>query len=185
MNQMLGKSQDFKKVAECQHRNGQKLYYGLVKLNGKPIGRSIETADLAIARRRLGEFRAKAERLEGEDNRDIRFEELADERLVSIKSGLKPKPYDRRRVAPVGLMPFFRGMAVKGIGFAEIEAWKRKRGAPVSRHQELSRHLRCHRRRHERAAEIVGNRANSALVLAGDAGTLPKLGQDDDRNAFG
>ena len=185
MNQMLGKSQDFKKVAECHNQNGKKLNYGLVKLNGKPIRHSLKTADLATAKRRLVEFCAKAHRLEGEDNRNIRFEELADERLVSIKSGLKPKPYDRRRVALVGLMPFFRGMAVKAIGFAEIDAWKRKRVATVSRHQELGRHLRCHRRRHERAAEIVGNRANSALVVVGDAGPLPKLWRDDDRNVIG
>lgn len=139
-----------------------------------------KTADLATAGRRLVAFRAKAGRLEGEKDRDIRFEELADERLASIKSGLKPKPYDRRRGALVGLMPFFPGMVVKATGYAEIDAWKRKRGATVSLHQEIGRHLRCHRHRLEHAAEIVGNRANSALVVVGDAGTLPKLWRDDD-----
>ena len=132
MNQMLGKSQEFKKAAECLYRNGNKVYYARVKVNGKQIRRSLNTTDLAIAKRRLGEFRAKAERLEGEENRNIRFEELADGWLASIKSGLKPKSYDRRRVALVGLTPFFRGTAVKAIGFAEIDAWKRKRGATVS-----------------------------------------------------
>ncbi len=132
MNQMLGKSQEFKKAAECLYRNGNKVYYARVKVNGKQIRRSLNTTDLAIAKRRLGEFRVKAERLEGEENRNIRFEELAEEWLASIKSGLKPKSYDRRRVALVGLTPFFRGMSVKAIGFAEIDAWKRKRGATVS-----------------------------------------------------
>jgi integrase len=132
MNQMPQKSQEFNKVAECLYRNGNRLYYALVKVNGKQIRRSLKTTDLAIAKRRLVEFRAKAERLEGEENRNIRFEELAEEWLASIKSGLKPKSYDRRRVALVGLTPFFRGMAVKSISFAEIDAWKRKRGATVS-----------------------------------------------------
>jgi len=129
---MPKKSQEFNKVAECLYRNGNRLYYALVKVNGKQIRRSLKTTDLAIAKRRLVEFRAKAERLEGEENRNIRFEELANEWLASIKSGLKPKSYDRRRVALVGLTPFFRGMSVKAIGFAEIDAWKRKRGATVS-----------------------------------------------------
>ena len=80
MNQMPKKSQEFNKVAECLYRNGNRLYYALVKVNGKQIRRSLKTTDLAIAKRRLGEFRAKAERLEGEENRNIRFEELADDR---------------------------------------------------------------------------------------------------------
>ena len=116
---MPKESQEFNKVAECLYRNGNRLYYAIVKVNGKQIGRSLKTNDLAIAKRRLVEFSAKAERLEGGENRNIRFEELADEWLASVKSGLKPKP-------------FFRGMAVKSIGFAEIDAWKRKRGATVS-----------------------------------------------------
>jgi len=132
MSQTPKKSQVFTKVAECLYRNGNRIYYALVKVNGKQIRRSLKTNDLAIAKRRLVEFRGKAERLEGQENRNIRFEELADEWLASIKSALKPKSYDRRRVALVGLTPFFRGMPMKAIGFAEIDAWKRKRGAAVS-----------------------------------------------------
>ena len=101
------------KGAECLYRNGNRLYYAFVKVNGKQIRRSLKTNDLAIAKRRLVEFRAKAKRLEGDENRNIRFEELAEEWLASVKSGLKPKSYDRRRVALIGLPPFFRGMAVK------------------------------------------------------------------------
>ena len=44
-----------------------------------------------MAKRRLVEFRTKAELLESDENRNIRFEELAAEWLASIKSGLKPK----------------------------------------------------------------------------------------------
>ena len=51
MNQMPKKSQEFNKVAECLYRNGNRLYYGLVKVNGKQIRRSLKTNDLAIAKR--------------------------------------------------------------------------------------------------------------------------------------
>ncbi len=132
MDQTPKKSRVFNKVAEYLYRNGNKLYYALAKVNGKQIRRSLKTTDLAIAKRRLVEFRTKAERLEGDENRNIRFEELSSEWLASIKPGLKPKSYDRRRVALVVLTPFFRGMAVKSIVFAEIDAWKRKRGAGIS-----------------------------------------------------
>ena len=54
MNQMLGKSQEFKKAAECLYRNGNKVYYARVKVNGKQIRRSLNTTDLAIAKRCWG-----------------------------------------------------------------------------------------------------------------------------------
>jgi len=85
-----------------------------------------------MAKRRLGELRAKTERMHGKGNRNIRFEELTGSWLESIKSDLKPKSYDRRRVAIVGLTPFFKGMPVKAIGFSEIDRWKQKRGASIS-----------------------------------------------------
>ena len=49
------------------------------------------TTDFAIAKRRLVEFRAKAGRLEGHENRHIRFEELAKEWLASVQSDPQPK----------------------------------------------------------------------------------------------
>ena len=132
MYQPPNKSQELKRVGECLYRNGNKVYYALIRVNGKQVRRALKTTDLGITKRRLAEFRAKAECLEGDENRHIRFEDLADLWLASIKSGLKPKSYDRRRVAVVGLNPFFRGMAVKSIGFAEVDEWKRIRGAKVS-----------------------------------------------------
>ena len=116
MSQMPKKSQEFNQVAECLYRNGNRLYYAVVKVNGKQIRRSLKTNDLAIARRRLVEFRAKADRLEGGENRNIHFVDLADEWLASIKSGLKPKSYDRRRVALIGLTARGRHHSGKVMG---------------------------------------------------------------------
>ncbi len=132
MNETPQKSQELKKVAECLYRNGNKTYFALLKVSGKQIKRSLKTDDMAIAKRRLAELRAKAQRLHGTENKNIRFEELAENWMESIKPSLKPKSYDRRRVAIVGLLPFFKGMPVKAIGFAEIDEWKRKRGASIS-----------------------------------------------------
>jgi integrase len=130
---MVGqKSQHLKRVGECLYRNGRKTYFALVKVSGKQIKRSLKTNDLAIAKRRLSELRGKAERLHGKENRNIRFQELSGNWLESIKPGLKPKSWDRRGVAIVGLTPFFKGMAVKSIGFKEIDEWRRRRGAKIS-----------------------------------------------------
>jgi integrase len=126
------KSQELKKVGECLYRNGNKVYFALLKVSGKQIKRSLKTDDLAIAKRRLAELREKAQRLHGTENRNIRFEELAENWLESIRGGLKPKSYDRRRVAIVGLTPYFEGKPVKSLGYAEIDEWKRKRGAGIS-----------------------------------------------------
>lgn len=62
MSQMPKKSQEFNKVAECLCRNGNKLYYALVKVNGKQIRRSLQTNELTIAKRRLGPRKRKLPR---------------------------------------------------------------------------------------------------------------------------
>src|SRR5438093_9727665 len=97
------KSQQLKRVGECLYRNGNKIYFALIKVSGKQIKRSLKTDDLTIAKRRLTELRGKAERLHGKENRNIRFEELAENWLESIKPSLKPKSHARRRVALIGL----------------------------------------------------------------------------------
>ena len=129
---MSQKPQKLKKVAECLYRNGNQTYFALIKVGGKQIKRSLKTDDQVLAKRRLSELRKKAERLHGGDNSNIRFEELAKSWMESIKPSLKPKSHDRRRVAVVGLTPFFKGLPVKSIGFGEIDAWNRKRGSKIS-----------------------------------------------------
>ena len=49
------------KVAECLYRNTHGTYFALLKVRGMQIKRSLKTGDFALARRRLAEFRAKAE----------------------------------------------------------------------------------------------------------------------------
>jgi integrase len=126
------KSQALKRVGECLYRNGHGTYFALIKVGGKQIKRSLKTSDLSVAKRRLGEFRGRAARLHGKEKRNILFDELASAWLTSIKPGLKAKSWDRRRVAVVGLTPFFKGMPVRCIGFEEIDEWRQRRGSKLS-----------------------------------------------------
>jgi integrase len=129
---VVQKSQILNRVGECLYRNGHKTYFALIKVSGKQIKRSLKTDDLAMAKRCLKEFRAKADRLHGKENRNVRFEELAEVWLQSIKPALKPKSWDRRRVAVAGLTRFLKGMPVKSIGYQEIDEWRRRRGSTLS-----------------------------------------------------
>lgn len=126
------KSQELSKVGECLYRTEKKMYFAILKVRSKQIKRSLKTVDLAIAKRRLSELRSKAQRMHGKENRNIRFEELAAQWLESIKSSLKPMSLSRRNVAIVGLAKSFDGIPVRAIGFAEIDGWKRGRGAALS-----------------------------------------------------
>lgn len=126
------KSQEFKRVGECLYRNQNKTYFALIKVAGKQIRRSLKTDDLALAKRRLVELRSKAERLNGTGNPNVRFDEFADGWLESIKSDMKPKSWDRRRVALVGLRPFFKGVPIKSVAYAQIDEWRRGRGGKLS-----------------------------------------------------
>jgi integrase len=126
------KSQKLHRVAECLYRNSNGRYFALVKVKGKQIKKSLDTSDRQLANRRLAELREKAQRLHGTKNRNIRFEELAEMWLESIKSGLKPASHARRKVAIKGAESFFRGMQIRSIGYTHIEEWKKNRGATVS-----------------------------------------------------
>jgi integrase len=129
---MANKSQEFKRVGECLYRNQIKTYFALIKVAGKQIKRSLKTDDLPLAKRRLAELRAKTNRLHGSGSRNVRFEEFADNWLESIKSDMKPKSWDRRRVALVGLRPFFKGALMKSVGYSQIDEWRRRRGCNLS-----------------------------------------------------
>ncbi len=71
------------------YRNHRGLYFALVKVGGKQIKRSLRTNDRQMANRLLAKFREKAERLDGSSQRDVRFDELSDQWLASIRSGIK------------------------------------------------------------------------------------------------
>ncbi len=126
------KSQVLQRVGECLYRNANRTYFALIKVRGKQIKKSLKTEDLVIAKRRLSDLRGKADRLIGNDSRNLRFEEVADQWLASVSPALKPKSYDRRRVAVVGLTPFFKGIPIRSIHHATIDEWRKKRGASIS-----------------------------------------------------
>src|SRR3954447_12723121 len=82
------------KVAECLYRNGHGTYFALLKVRGKQIKRSLKTEDAALARRRLAEFRTKAQGLSGEET-GMTFDHLAERWLAFIKPDLRPGSYRR------------------------------------------------------------------------------------------
>ncbi len=129
---MANKSQELKRVGECLYRTGNNAYFAIIKVSGKQIKRSLKTDDVKLAKRRLAELRAKTGRLHGRGKGNVRFEEFADTWLESIKSGMKPKSWDRRRVALVGLRPFFKGVLMKSVEYSQIDEWRRKRGGNLS-----------------------------------------------------
>jgi integrase len=71
-------SPSFEKVGECLYRNPSSgTYFARVKLRGKEIKQSLETKNLATARRKLKDFKVKLERTDPAAGR-ITLKELAD-----------------------------------------------------------------------------------------------------------
>ncbi|MDZ4743990.1 MAG: tyrosine-type recombinase/integrase [Verrucomicrobiota bacterium] len=124
-------SQELTRVAECLYRNGNGNYYAIVKASGKQIKRSLRTEDEKLAKRRLAEFRAKAERLTG-DLKGLLFEELAKRWLELIKNNLKPSSYQRRCGIVKQVERFFKGRPVRSINQSDVEKWQIKRAEELS-----------------------------------------------------
>jgi integrase len=122
----------FERVAECLYRNHRGVYFALVKVSRKQIKRSLQTKDRQLANRLLARFREKAERLDGSSHRDVRFNELGDQWLESIRSGLKPSSYQRRVSSLNQMKSFFKGEMIRGISADQIDRWKSSRGNEVS-----------------------------------------------------
>lgn len=123
-------SQDLHYVSECLYRAGHGVYYVLVKVRGKQIKRSLKTTDLGLAKRRLSDFRKKAEGLNGKE-KSITFDILSERWLKLIEPQLKPNSYLRRRSCVHRATPFFKGLPVRNIGNKEIEEWRINRSRKV------------------------------------------------------
>lgn len=124
-------SKDLKRVGECLYRSGNGTYYALVKVLGKQIKRSLRTTDERLARRRLVEFRMKAERLTGNE-KSLLFEDLAKRWLQNMEGQLKPSSLRRRQVCINQIMPFLKSKLVRSIGQADIEKWQIARTRKIS-----------------------------------------------------
>ena len=122
----------FERVAECLYRNHRGMYFALVKVSGKQIKRSLRTKDRATANRLLGDFRTKAERLQGNTQRDLHFEELCNLWMDSIKSDVKPSSYQRRVSSINQTRPYFKKEMVRSISADNIDRWKSARSKSVS-----------------------------------------------------
>lgn len=125
------KSQELNRVGECLYRNGIGAYFALVKVRGKQIKRSLRTNEGPTAKRRLAEFRQRADRMHGCEMRDVRFVELAEMWMDNIKGALKKKSFERRQAALAGLSPYYN-CSMRAIGHAEIETWSKRRGSKIS-----------------------------------------------------
>ena len=74
----MSASPSFEKVGECLYRNPSSgTYFARVKLRGKEIKQTLETKNLATARRKLKDFKRDLERLD-RDAGQITLKELAD-----------------------------------------------------------------------------------------------------------
>ncbi|MEI6562331.1 MAG: hypothetical protein WCO68_09660 [Verrucomicrobiota bacterium] len=98
-------SKDLQKVGECLYRNSHGTFFAWFSIHGKQIKRSLKTMDKTLARRRLAELREKGNRLHGNEQRNIQFEELVAYWLESIRSDVKESTYRRRIVCLNQLAP--------------------------------------------------------------------------------
>ena len=68
----------FEKAGECLYRNPSSgTYFARVKHRGKEVRRTLDTKNLAVARRKLKDFKRDIERLDPEVER-ITLKDLAD-----------------------------------------------------------------------------------------------------------
>jgi len=166
----MAPSQNLKKVAECLYRNGHGTYFAIVKVDGKQIKQSLKTDDHELAKRRLSEFRTKAKGL-AVGARSMTFEQLTEKWLAFKKPELKPRSYERLEGLFRMATPYFKGLAVRSIGQAQIENWK------IHRSKELSaRSFNYERDTIRQLFEYA--RLNQRIILENPADTVKRRKMD-------
>lgn len=94
------KASDWKKVGPCLYRYKNGTYYALLKHRGKQIRRSLDTDDLALARRKLPELRRDLDVTDPDLAR--RTLESHQEKFLETLSGAKSTVYNIRHA--IGLL---------------------------------------------------------------------------------
>ena len=129
----------FHKVAKNLYRlESSGKYYALFKRAGKQIRKSLNTTDLTLARRRLGELGKKVARLNTINGaRKITFADLAKRWLDNQRAHLKEKTTASLASSLNGLLPYFghvpiRNVPIRNVGSEHCEAWLTGRGKGIA-----------------------------------------------------
>jgi len=93
----------FQKVGECLYRYSNGVYYGRIRVDGKEIRRSLRTADKALAKRKLSDFKNEQRQTDRSRGR-MTLTELCKQYLLTVRYQ-KPKTVERKtaiiaRIAP-------------------------------------------------------------------------------------
>src|SRR6266480_3881527 len=85
----------FEKVGECLYRySSNGVYYGRIRVDGKEIKRSLETADSALAKRNLAAFREEQRQIDRSQSK-LTLDALCDRYLKTVQHQ-KPKTVERK-----------------------------------------------------------------------------------------
>jgi integrase len=116
--------QVLQRVGHCLYRSDKtRVYYAILKRNGKQIKRSLKTTDQALAKRRLSDLKDKAQRLNQTEGGKVAFEELGTRWLAVLGASLKPSSHLRQVVVLKALNQFFGKMLVRSVTKSHIEKW--------------------------------------------------------------
>ena len=85
----------FEKVGECLYRySSNGVYYGRIRVDGKEIKRSLETADPALAKRKLAAFREEQRQIDRSQGK-LTLDALCDRYLKTVQHQ-RPKTVERK-----------------------------------------------------------------------------------------
>jgi integrase len=118
------KKSDWKKIGPCLYRYKSGAYYALIKRNGKQIRRSLNTSDLALARRALKTFIEDSEAITDPDLGKATIETFAPKFFATLSGA--PATIYKHRLAVRCMIENWPADAPRGmakIRRGDCEAW--------------------------------------------------------------
>jgi Phage integrase, N-terminal SAM-like domain len=134
-----------KRVGENLFRSPCGTYFGILKIDGHQVRKSLQTGDRDTAKVRLEEFRLQSRRpqpaaVKSRGLSNSTFEALANRWFNANRMEVKPSGWERRRYAVKSLVKFFKQKMVNRITKLDVENWaigKSKFVSPATFNKEL------------------------------------------------
>jgi integrase len=133
----------FEKVGECLYRySSNGVYYGRIRIDGKEIKRSLETADRELAKRKLARFKEEQRQIDRSQGK-FTLEELCDRYLKTIQHQ-KPKTVKRKECIVARITrnwPTGKLTQLGKIKPSDVDLWLSLIGRTANRFGSASRNL--------------------------------------------
>jgi integrase len=168
-------NQRLNRAGQCLYQSARSdIYYAVFYRDNKQIKLSLKTTDKELARRRLEPIRQKIASFKSKESAALTFADLAERWLRTQEGRMKPKSFERRKVAVTAIKAQFRD-TVRAIDKAKVENWAAYRANCFNQKTLRKLSAQCFNIERETLIAILDYGMRHGLILDNPARLIRRL----------